>query len=77
MNKPDNREDLDWSNEADGELHTSEWLGAIIRYFWNLGRREFNDFYRPKELKKNVLVGWIFKIILVLILIYLAYRFIT
>jgi hypothetical protein len=75
MDKPNHQEDRDWANQADGELYTSEWFGAIIRYFWNLGRKKFNDFYSPKESKKNALIGWLFKVIIFLILIYIGYRF--
>ena len=69
------QEGLTWQTEADGELHTSEWFGAIIRYFWHFGRRKFDTFYNPKELKKNAIIGWLFKVIVVLILIYLGYLY--
>lgn len=75
MDKKNRKEDMNWANEADGELHTSEWFGAIIRYFWNLGRKKFNDIYTPKEFKKNVIIGWLFKVVVVLILIYVGYRY--
>ncbi|MCQ0111034.1 hypothetical protein [Zhouia amylolytica] len=75
MHKKNRKKNMNWPNEADGELYTSEWFGAIIRYFWNFGRKKFNDLYTPKEIKKNALIGWLFKVIFVLILIYLGYRF--
>ena len=75
MEKPKKQEGMNWSNQADGELNSSEWCGAIIRYFWYLGKRKFNTFYNQKELKKNALIGWLFKVLLVLILIYIAYRY--
>ncbi|WP_425237407.1 hypothetical protein [Ulvibacterium sp.] len=69
-------EELNWQNEADSELNSSEWFGAIIRYFWHLGRRKFDSFYNPKELKKNAIIGWLFKMIVIFILIYIGYRYI-
>ncbi|WP_053970419.1 hypothetical protein [Mangrovimonas sp. ST2L15] len=75
MDNKSSKEEMNWANEADGELHTSEWFGAIIRYFCNLGRKKFNDLYTPKEIKKNVIIGWLFKVVVVLILIYLGYRY--
>ncbi len=52
--------------EADNELNSSEWFGAILRYFWYLGKRDFNSFYNPKELRKNVLIGYLVKIIVII-----------
>ena len=68
-------EGLNWQSEADSELNSSEWFGAIIRYFWHLGRKKFDTFYNPKELRKNAIIGWMFKMILVIILIYIGYRY--
>lgn len=68
------RERLNWQTEADSELNSSEWFGAIIRYFWHLGRKKFDAFYNPKELKKNAIIGWLFKMVLILILIYIGYH---
>jgi len=63
-------------NSGSGELHTSEWLGAIIRYLFFLGRKKFDSFYTEKQLLLNALIGWLFKLILLfggiyLILLYL------
>ncbi|RKN81524.1 hypothetical protein [Ulvibacterium marinum] len=74
--KAEKIEELNWQNEADSELNSSEWFGAIIRYFWHLGRRKFDSFYNQKELKKNAIIGWLFKMIVIFILIYIGYRYI-
>lgn len=68
-------EGLSWQNEADSELHSSEWFGAIIRYFFQLGKREFDSFYNPKELKKNAIIGWLFKVIGVMLLLFIGYLY--
>ncbi len=68
---------LDWQTEADIELNSSEWFGAIIRYFWHLGRKKFNTFYTPKEIKKNARIGWVFKIMLMIMLIYIFIMYTT
>ncbi len=70
-------ETLHLETRAEIELHSSEWFGAIIRYFWHLGRKTFNHFYNPKELKKNVIIGRLFKVILMLIMICLGYQYIS
>jgi len=67
-----NNEDKDYfngQNQADSQLNTSEWFGAIIRYFWYFGRRKFGTFYNPKELFKNALVGWLFQIIVLALIV--------
>lgn len=63
MKKADDKEGMEWQNEADAELNSSEWFGAIIRYFFHLGKKKFNTFYNERELKKNALVGYAFKIV--------------
>ncbi|HRW45274.1 MAG TPA: hypothetical protein P5343_10830 [Flavobacteriaceae bacterium] len=75
MEKPKRQEGMVWSNAADGEMHSSEWFGAILRYFWYFGKRKFNTFYNQKELKKNARIGWLFKVIVVVLLLYLGYRY--
>ena len=66
-----------WPTQADVEVYSSEWIGAIIRYFWHLGKREFNTLYTSKESKKNILVGWFFKIILVAIVTYIGFLYLN
>lgn len=75
-NQNDYKEESNWQTEADIELNSSEWFGAILRYFWHLGRTPFNIFYSPSNLKKNALLGWLFKImILILFIILVAYLY--
>ncbi|NGX85116.1 hypothetical protein [Aequorivita sp. KMM 9714] len=52
MKKTDYKEGMEWQNEAEAELNSSEWFGAIIRYFFHLGKKKFNTFYNERELKK-------------------------
>ncbi|WP_103864040.1 hypothetical protein [Aquimarina sp. I32.4] len=63
------KENLPWQTVADSELNSSEWFGAIFRYFWYLGKREFNSFYNQEELKKNTAIGYLFKISFVILCI--------
>ena len=58
---------------TESELNSSEWLGAILRYIWHLGKRNFNSFYSQKELIKNKRVGRWFKAFLIIILILFGY----
>lgn len=58
---------------VDNELGTSEWFGAIVRYIFNLGKKEFNSIYNKEQFKKNVIVGYIFKIIGIVILILFSF----
>jgi len=69
--------DMDWENEADNALNTSEWFGAILRYVFYFGKRHFNTFYNQKQLKKNALVGYLFQIILIVLFFYLFYLYST
>lgn len=75
MKKADDKEGMEWQNEADAELNSSEWFGAIIRYFFHLGKKKFNTFYNERELKKNALVGYAFKIVLLIGLVAIVYLF--
>ncbi|WP_271424957.1 hypothetical protein [Aequorivita sinensis] len=75
MKKADDKEGMEWQNEAEAELNSSEWLGAIIRYFFHLGKKKFNTFYNERELKKNALVGYAFKIVLLIGLVAIVYLF--
>ena len=73
--KTDDKEGMEWQNEADAELNSSEWFGAIIRYLFHLGKKKFNTFYNERELKKNALVGYAFKIVLLIGLVAIVYLF--
>lgn len=75
MKKADDKEGMEWQNEAEAELNSSEWFGAIIRYFFHLGKKKFNTFYNERELKKNALVGYAFKIVLLIGLVAIVYLF--
>lgn len=69
-NRKNSRKDnFDWQTSADSGLNASEWFGAIIRYLMSFGNGKFDDFYNQKEIKKNVLVGYLFTLVLLIILI--------
>jgi len=57
------------------ELNVPEWFGAIIRYLFLLGRRNFNSLYANEERQKNAILGTFFKIFSVALLVYLAIKF--
>lgn len=61
-----NEKSMNWSTDGAGELHTSEWFGAIIRYLYHLGKRPFNTLYTEDQLQKNSIIGWIFKMVMVI-----------
>ncbi|MBG43789.1 MAG: hypothetical protein CL530_07450 [Aequorivita sp.] len=73
--KSSSENDMDWANEADNALNTSEWFGAILRYVFYFGKRKFNTFYNQKQLKKNALLGTIFQICLIVLLFYFLYKY--
>ncbi len=57
------------------ELNSSEWFGAVIRYLWYLGRRRFSTLYTPDQIRVNALVGWLFKVFLVVaVVLWLFWR---
>ena len=64
----------DWSMEADNSLNSAEWFGSIIRYLFHLGNKNFKYFYNQRQLKTNVIIGWIFQILIAtLILSFIIY----
>lgn len=68
----DNADDsTNWGTEADMQLAESEWIGAIIRYYFYLRKKDFNTLYCKKDVLKNALIGWIFKMIVLIGGIYL------
>lgn len=76
IKKRDKDEGFRILTQAEHELNATEWFGAIIRYSWHLGRRKFNTFYNAKELKKNVQIGWLFQIVVIVIIIYISYKYV-
>ncbi len=64
-----------WNITVDNDLGTSEWFGAVIRYLYHFGKRDFNSFYIPFELKKNAIVGYFFKLFSFLMLILIVIFF--
>ena len=65
--------DMDWESEGENQLNTSEWFGALLRYFVYFGKRKFNSFYNQRELRKNVFIGNLFQIALLILLFYYLY----
>lgn len=59
------------------EPNSSEWFGAIIRYFWFLGKKDFNSLYSPKEIKTNRKVGRWIVFFLIILFIAISYLWIT
>lgn len=66
-------DDFDIPTNADNENNSSEWLGALVSYFYYLGRRSFNTFYKPKRAKKNIRIGWLIKLTFLLIVLFCGY----
>lgn len=67
------KEDIYNQSHIDRKRNSSEWLGAILRYFSFLGKRKFDEIYIEKELKKNVKIGSVFKITLILAILFICY----
>ncbi|CAM1343665.1 hypothetical protein TAMYLO_330360 [Tenacibaculum amylolyticum] len=57
------------------EKHSSEFFGAILRYLLVFGKKPYKAFYNEKELKRNILIGRLFKIIFFMLTIILCYYF--
>ncbi|MDO5981733.1 hypothetical protein [Flavivirga spongiicola] len=71
--RPNN--DMDWASEGENQLNTSEWFGAMLRFFGSFGKRKFNSFYNQRELKKNAIIGNLFQITLMILFFYFLYRY--
>lgn len=65
-----------WESETYYHAHSSEWLGAVVRYLLLFGRKDFDAISVKKERKKNSVIGTILKLILFFLFIYLVYRFV-
>ncbi|WP_299532894.1 hypothetical protein [Ulvibacterium sp.] len=72
---PDKDEEFRILTPAEHERNATEWFGAIIRYLWHLGQRKFDTFYNVKQLKKNSRIGWLFQIVVIVIIFYLSYKY--
>jgi len=66
--------DMDWASEGENQLNTSEWFGALLRYFAYFGKRKFNSFYNQRELKKNAIIGNLFQMTLFILFFYFLYQ---
>lgn len=55
-----------WYVGEPSELHSSEWYGAILRYLSSYGKKEFNSIYTEEESRKNILIGWQAKVVLLI-----------
>ena len=58
-------------------INTAEWLGALVRYFWYLGKRPFKSVYAPKDLWLNVRIGNLLQKVLILAIIALGVYLMT
>ncbi len=69
------KKDPIWEPETNHHAHSSEWIGAVIRYLLLLGNKDFNEFYTKKERNKNSILGTVIKLSLFFLVIYLVFRF--
>lgn len=72
-NKNERDKDVYYQNAIDRKRNSPEWFGAIIRYFYFFGKKNFDTLYTEKELKKNMKIGDIFKPILIVIVVFICY----
>ena len=70
-NLKQNNQDINWDSEAESGLHSSEWLGAVLLYALKFGKKEFSLIYKKENTFRNALLGWLLKIILLALIIFL------
>ncbi|UCD61087.1 MAG: hypothetical protein JSV59_00485 [Flavobacteriaceae bacterium] len=70
------KQDSIWESETDHHAHSSEWLGAVVRYLLLFGRKDFDAIFVKKERKKNYVIGTVIKLALFFLFIYLVFRFV-
>ena len=63
-------------SEAETAYGVTQWIGAILFYLLNLGKRPFNEFWIKKNATKNLIVGYIFNLLVIGGFIYLLSRWI-
>lgn len=67
--------DQNWNTSSEAEFHTSAWIGAIVLYLINFGEKPFRNIYTEKNIKRNSFIGWVTKLIIFFLGIYLAFYF--
>ena len=62
------------ASELDTELASSVWLGALFFYLANAGRITFSKLWHQRYRKRNIIIGYLIKLILLIGVIYGAYK---
>ena len=66
--------DIDLPNKAEVDYQFSIWFGAIIFYLLSFGRKPFRDLFIRKYKTRNVIVGWLMRIVIVFGVVYFVVR---
>ncbi|MBT8314422.1 MAG: hypothetical protein KJP26_08165 [Maribacter sp.] len=62
-----------WDNETNPSAHSSEWIGAVLRYLFSFGSIKFESIYINKDRNKNSIIGTVAKLSLFFLVLYLAF----
>jgi len=54
-------------DSSEGSYRFTEWSGAIVFYALNFGRRKFNYYYHKRFERRNFWMGWVIRILVVLL----------
>lgn len=55
------------------EYSSSVWLGALVFFIINLGKTSFKELWVKKYSRRNLIVGYLFKLLLLFVFIYLIW----
>lgn len=66
--KTKDKNDFEWTMESDNSLNSAEWFGAIIRYWLNSRDKEFKYYYNQRQLRKNLIIGWLLQVFVAILL---------
>ena len=59
----------DWDAEAESQMIATEWIGAVVDYYWHRGRRSFNSLYTREHASRNRWMGYLALFALVLLIL--------
>jgi hypothetical protein len=67
--KPQDDYRSEWMMSSDTHLHTSEWIGVAFFYIISFGKKSIKEIQKPNNLKRNIRVGYLIKVILFFVLV--------
>ncbi len=68
------KEEFEIDNIGEFEFGMSAWLGAILLYLFSFGTVPFVQLADEKHIYRNAFIGWLFKMILLVVFLFSIYK---